>query len=75
MDLNEIGVNTNNWVDSAQDRDYWRPLVNEALNLQGSIELVMNVIYGLSLPRRVIEINSGTQERIRKIKSYRQDSD
>ena len=24
MDLKEIGVNTRNWVDSAQDRDYWR---------------------------------------------------
>ena len=23
-----------NWVDSAQDRDYWRTLVNVALNLQ-----------------------------------------
>ena len=27
-------VNTRNWVDSAQDRDYWRALVNVALNLQ-----------------------------------------
>ena len=24
--LKEIGVNTRNWVDSAQDRDYWRTL-------------------------------------------------
>ena len=23
MDLKEIGINTRNWVDSAQDRDYW----------------------------------------------------
>ena len=28
MDLKKIGINTRNWVDSAQDRDYWRPLVN-----------------------------------------------
>ena len=28
MDLKEIGINTRNWVDSAQDRDYWRALVN-----------------------------------------------
>ena len=34
MDLEEIGINAGNWVDSAQDRDYWRALVNAALNLQ-----------------------------------------
>jgi hypothetical protein len=34
MDLKEIGVNTRNWIDSAQDRDYWRDLVNAALNLR-----------------------------------------
>jgi hypothetical protein len=33
MDLKEIGINTRNWVDSAHDRDYWRALVNAALNL------------------------------------------
>ena len=33
MDLEEIGVNAGNWVDSAQDMDYWRTLVNAALNL------------------------------------------
>ena len=32
MDLNEIGINTRNWVDLVQDRDYWRALVNAALN-------------------------------------------
>ena len=31
--LKEIGTNTGNWVDSAQNRDYWRALVNAALNL------------------------------------------
>jgi hypothetical protein len=34
MDLREVGVNMRNWVDSTQDRDYWRALVNVALNLQ-----------------------------------------
>ena len=34
MDLEEIGINARNWVDSAQDRDYWRALVNAALNLR-----------------------------------------
>jgi hypothetical protein len=34
MDLKQIVVNTRNWVLSAQDRYYWRELVNAALNLQ-----------------------------------------
>ena len=34
MDLGEIGINAGNWVDSTQDRDYWRALVNAALNLR-----------------------------------------
>ena len=34
MDLEEIGTNGGNWDDSAQDRDYWRALVNAALNLR-----------------------------------------
>ena len=34
MDLKEIGINRRNWVDSAQGRDYWRALVNAALNLR-----------------------------------------
>ena len=33
MDLEGIGINAGNWVDSAQDKDYWRVLVNAALNL------------------------------------------
>ena len=33
-DLEEIGINVGNWVDSAQDMNYWRALVNAALNLQ-----------------------------------------
>ena len=33
MDLKEIGINTRKWVDSTQDRDYWRALVNAAFNL------------------------------------------
>ena len=34
MDLEETGINTGNWVDSAQDMYYWRALVNAALNLR-----------------------------------------
>ena len=34
IDLEGIGNNAGNWVDSAQDRNYWRALVNAALNLR-----------------------------------------
>ena len=34
IDFKEIGINTRNWVDSAQNRDYWRALVNATLNLR-----------------------------------------
>ena len=34
MDLNEISINRKNWVDSAQDRNYWRALLNEALSIR-----------------------------------------
>ena len=32
--IEEIGINVENWVGSTQDRDYWRALVNVALNLR-----------------------------------------
>ena len=34
MYLKEIGINTSNSVDSTQDRDYWRVLVNAPLKLR-----------------------------------------
>ena len=34
MNHKEIGINSRNWVDSAQDKDYWRALVNAAFNLR-----------------------------------------
>ena len=42
VDLEGIGINAGNWFDSAQDRDYWRALVNAALNFR---ELVNNYHY------------------------------
>ena len=34
MDLEETGINAWNLIDLAQDRGYWRALVNVALNLR-----------------------------------------
>ena len=34
MNLKEIGINTRNLVDLAQDSDYWRALVNATMNLR-----------------------------------------
>jgi hypothetical protein len=34
MDLREIGWDGMDWIDLAQDRDQWRPLVNAVLNLR-----------------------------------------
>ena len=50
MDLIEIGINTRNWVNSGQDRNYWRALVNatqnfrvpQAIKLGTSINTVRN---------------------------------
>ena len=42
MDLEEIGINPGNWVDSAQDRNYWRAFANAALNLR--VPLAMELV-------------------------------
>ena len=34
MDLKEIGINAESWVDTSQDRNNWRALVNVALNIR-----------------------------------------
>jgi hypothetical protein len=34
IDLREIGWDGMNWINPAQDRDYWRALVNAVMNLQ-----------------------------------------
>ena len=36
MELEEISINAGDWVELAQDRDFWRALVNAALNLRVS---------------------------------------
>ena len=45
MDLKEIFINTRNWVDSAQDRDYWRALVNAALTLRVKYAMELVALY------------------------------
>ena len=34
INIKQIVINTRNWVDYTQERDYWRVLVNAALNLR-----------------------------------------
>jgi hypothetical protein len=34
IDLREIGWDSVDWIDLAQDRDQWRTLVNAVMNLQ-----------------------------------------
>ena len=34
VDIKEMDINTRNWFDSVQDRNYWTALVNAALNLR-----------------------------------------
>ena len=32
--IKKIDINTRNWIDLAQDKDYWRVIVNATLNLR-----------------------------------------
>ena len=34
MDLKETGIYTRNWVDSAEDMDYWKGILNAELNFR-----------------------------------------
>ena len=41
--LKEIGINTRNWADLPQDRNYWRTLVNAALYLRVPQAMLGNI--------------------------------
>ena len=45
MDLEEIGINASNWVDSAQNRDYWRAIKYDKLLpfISDAVPYVINV--------------------------------
>ena len=54
-DLEEIGVNAGNWVDSAQDRDFWKALVNASLNLR--VPKVLELV-NIALPKVYLKFTS-----------------
>ena len=58
MDIKEIGNNTRNFIETAQDRDYFRALANMVLNLW--------VPYTTGLVNRTIKINT----KITELKHY-----
>ena len=49
MDLEEMGVNMRNWVDSPQIIDYWIGFTDEALNLQVSLAMELVTAYAIKL--------------------------
>ena len=64
MDLKEICINTRNWVDSGQERDYWISLVNAALNLQSSIRHGVSYVKPIG-KRHVGRTKCGCEENIK----------
>ena len=44
IDVEGIDINAGSWVDSAQDRDFWRAVVNKCESLY--IKLINSIAYG-----------------------------
>ena len=63
MDLEEIAISAGNCVDSAQDSNYWRALVNAALNLQvpEAMELVNQSQYNQNFINSIKDNNHITK--------------
>ena len=53
MDLKEMGINTRNWVDFAQNGDYWRALVYAA-SLRSSLNVRDHVSHPYSTTGNII---------------------
>ena len=57
MNLEEICINTRNWIDSAQDMDDWRGLANAAMDfwVPKAVEFVIIIIIIIIIikPRKV----------------------
>ena len=69
MDLEEIGINAGNWVESAQDRDYWKTLVIAPLKLLVPLAMVLVSLYIMPL-RGIINIPRQTFQFQLGIESY-----
>ena len=58
MDFKEIGINTRNWVDSAQNRYYWGALVNASLNLWVQWVIWLTLVLFKMMERQIGNTNS-----------------
>ena len=53
MDFKQISINTRNWDDSAQDRDYWRAIGHGVI--QDDVCSVKHEVFSLALDGKTVE--------------------